>query len=342
MDPTPTIRDVARLAGVSAMTVSRVLNESPRVAPATRRRVEAAIAELGYVPNNLARGLTRRRSRSVAVVVPDIANPFFTLVVRGAEEVAWRFGYHVLLANSRGDLERERANIDDMLAFRVEGLLLAPAGDGSAAKLRALDHDRVPFVLVDRSVPGLHADLVQGDSVRDAKRLVDYLLRLGHRRIGMITESGAVSTARERLAGYREALESAALAFDPDLVVEASAIDPGTAREAAIRLLELSDPPSAIFAVNNVVALGAAEAARDRGLELPLDLGLVCFDDVAYAPQLNPFLTAIAQPAETFGTVAMQLLLDRLGGQSDGPARSVVLPGELVVRSSAAPAATAS
>src|SRR5579871_2483259 len=219
-----TIRDVARLAGVSAMTVSRVLNASPRVADETRRRVEAAVAELGYVPNGLARGLTRRRSKTLAVVVPDIANPFFTLVVRGAEEVAWRAGYHVLLANSHGDLERERANIDDMLAFQVEGLLVAPAGDGSAAELRALERRQVPFVLVDRTVEGYRGDLVRGDGVAGARQLVEHLVGSGHRRIGMVTESEAVSTARDRLRGYREALAEAGIAFDPELVVEASAI----------------------------------------------------------------------------------------------------------------------
>ena len=126
-----TIRDVARLAGVSAMTVSRVINDQPRVKDETRRRVEAAIAELGYVPNGLARGLVRRKTKTIGVIVPDVANPFFTLVVRGAEDVAWRAGYHVLLCNTQTDLERERGYVDDMLAFRVEGVLIAPVSDRS-------------------------------------------------------------------------------------------------------------------------------------------------------------------------------------------------------------------
>ena len=332
---TATIRDVARLAGVSAMTVSRVLNASPHVADATRRRVEAAVAELGYVPNGLARGLTRRRSKTVAVVVPDIANPFFTLIVRGAEEVAWRAGYHVLLSNSRGDLDRERANIDDMLASRVDGMLLAAAADGSGSKLKALGRDDVPFVLVDRTIPGYRGDLVKGDGVEGARQLVEHLTALGHRRIAMITEPADVSTSRERQTGYREALEAAGIPFDPSLVVEASAIDAASVRAAANGLLDRPVPPTAIFAVNNLVALGVADTTQARGLELPRDLSLVCFDDIAYAPQLNPFFTAIAQPAETFGTIAMQLLLDRISGLLDDAARIVVLPGELVVRASA-------
>src|SRR5438132_965714 len=188
-----TMRDVASKAGVSAMTVSRVINESPRVSDATRRRVEATIAELGYVPNRLASGLIRRKTGALGVIVPDVANPFFTLVVRGAEEVAWRAGYHVILCNTQADLERERGYLEDMLAFQVEGLLLAPVSDRSRPHLRALTRNNVPFVLIDRSIAGYDGDLVQGDSVAGARRLVDHLIELGHTRIAMITESDEVS-----------------------------------------------------------------------------------------------------------------------------------------------------
>src|SRR5579864_3060909 len=147
-----TIRDVARRAGVSAMTVSRVINGQPRVGEETRRRVEAAVAELGYVPNGLARGLSRRRTKLVGLIVPDIANPFFTLVVRGAEDTAWRAGYRAILANTQTDLERERGQLEDMLALQVDGVLIAPVSDRSAPQLRALARNQVPFVLVDRSI----------------------------------------------------------------------------------------------------------------------------------------------------------------------------------------------
>src|SRR5438874_11903472 len=221
-----TIRDVAERAGVSPMTVSRVINESPRVHDGTRRRVEAAIAELGYVPNRLARGLIRRKTGALGVIVPDVANPFFTLVVRGAEEVAWRAGYHVILCNTQADLERERGYLEDMLAFQVEGLLIAPVGDRSSQHLRLLRQHNVPFVLVDRTVAGFEADLVQGDSVAGARRLVEHLIGLGHSRIAMITEAAEVSTARDRLQGYREALEGAGIPYLAELVSETSAVDP--------------------------------------------------------------------------------------------------------------------
>jgi LacI family transcriptional regulator len=337
-----TIHDVATHAGVSAMTVSRVINESPRVSPDTRDRVEASIAKLGYVPNRLARGLIQRKTHAFGVIVPDVANPFFTLVVRGAEQVAWRAGYHVILCDTQGDLERERGYIEDMIAFQVEGVLIAPAGDRSRPQLRRLTRNNVPFVLVDRSISGFDADLVQGDSVGGARQLVTHLIGLGHRRIGMVTETAEVSTARDRLQGYREALEQAGIEPDPELVVESSAIDPDVAAAGTLRLLALPDPPTAIFAVNNIAVVGVAEAARQQDLEIPRDLAVVCFDDIEHVSRLYPFLTVMAQPAETYGTVATQLLLDRLTGRVRERRRIVVLPADLIVRkSSGAPAPVA-
>ena len=329
-----TIRDVASKAGVSAMTVSRVINDSPRVNAGTRRRVEAAIAELGYVPNRLASGLTRRKTGALGVIVPDVANPFFTLVVRGAEEVAWRAGYHVILCNTQADLERERGYLEDMLSFQVEGLLIAPVSDRSRPHLRVLTQNNVPFVLIDRSIAGYDGDLVQGDSVAGARRLVEHLIELGHTRIAMITETVEVSTARDRLLGYREALAAAGIEFLPELVAEASTVDPRGAHDATISLLDLAEPSTAIFSVNNIAVVGVAEAARERSVQIPHDLALVCFDDIEHASRFHPFLTVMAQPAEAFGTLATQLLLDRLAGRVHERRRIVVLPADFIVRQS--------
>jgi LacI family transcriptional regulator len=334
-----TIHDVASHAGVSAMTVSRVINESPRVSADTRRRVQASITQLGYVPNRLARGLIQRKTGALGVIVPDVANPFFTLVVRGVEQVAWRAGYHVILCDTQGDLERERGYLEDMVAFQVEGVLIAPVGDRSRPQLRLLTRNNVPFVLIDRSIAGFDGDLVQGDSVVGARQLVEHLIELGHRRIGMITETADVSTARDRVQGYRDALEGAGVEFDPDLVAESSAIDPDAACEATLRLLALPEPPTAVFAVNNIAVIGVVEAARQQGLEIPSDLALVCFDDIEHVSRLYPFITVMAQPAEAFGTIATQLLLDRLGSRVDHKRRIVVLPADFIIReSSGAPA----
>ena len=342
-DASPTIRDVARRSGVSPMTVSRVVTGSARVKAETRQRVEEAITALGYVPNHLARGLSRQKTGALALIVPDFADPFFTLVLRGAEDVARRAGYRVILCNTDGDVHREDAYLEDMVAHRVEGLLIAPVGDRSRNNLRRLGPHRVPFVLIDRSIPGIDSDVVQGDSVAGARQITAHLIGLGHRRIAHITESPDVSTARDRLRGYSDALASAGIPFDPALVVQATAANLSGGSEATRLLLARADRPSAIFAVNNLAAVGAVEAIREHGLEIPGDVAVVCFDDIELAAVLCPFLTVMAQPAETFGTLAAQLLLERIAGRATERRRRVVLPADLIVRAScgAVPEATA-
>jgi LacI family transcriptional regulator, galactose operon repressor len=333
-----TIKDVARLSGVSPMTVSRVINESERVRPQTRRRVEEAISELGYVPSRLARGLSRQRTGTIAVIVPDVANPFFTLIVRAAEDVARRAGYRVILCDTRADLSVERDVVGELLAHRVEGIVVAPVSDRSQAHLRRLARFGVPFVLIDRTVAGVEADAVVGDSAGGARQLVEHLISLGHRRIGLVVESDEVSTARDRRRGYEAALAAVGIPLDPELVVD-STVDPAGGSEGMRRLLQLEDRPTAVFTVNNLVALGAIEAVRTAGLEVPDDVALVCFDDIEYASRLYPFLTALEQPAETFGTLGTQLLLDRIDGRGPERRRAVVLPGRLTVRRSCGAAA---
>jgi LacI family transcriptional regulator, galactose operon repressor len=328
-----TIKDVARQSGVSSMTVSRVINGSERVSPETRRRVEQAIAELGYVPSRLARGLIRQKTGTLALIVPDVANPFFTLIVRGAEDVARRAGYRIILCDSRADLTIEREVIEEMIAHRVEGIAIAPVSNRSRTHLDRLTKFGVQFVLIDRTVPGVESDVVVGDNVGGARRLVEHLISLGHRRIGFIVESDEVSTARERHQGYVEAHEAAGLSLDPSLIVQAT-VDPGGGSQGMRRLLELDDRPTAVFTVNNLVALGAIEAVRANGLEVPDDVALVCFDDIEYASRLYPFLTVMAQPAETLGTLGTQLLLDRIEGRAGEQSRLVVLPAQFIVRKS--------
>ncbi len=309
-----TIKDVAQLSGVSPMTVSRVINVSQRVSPETRRRVEQAISELGYVPSQLARGFSRQRTGTLALIVPDVANPFFTAIVRAAEDVARRAGYRIILCDTRGDLRIEREVIEEMIAHRVEGIVIAPVSDRSKGHLLRLAKFGVPFVLVDRTVPGIDVDAILGDSVAGAHQLVDHLISLGHRRIGFIVESDEVSTARDRRRGYESALRAAGVVLDPAIVAKAT-VDPSGGFEGMQRLLQLDDPPTAVFTVNNLVALGAIEAVREVGLEVPDDVALVCFDDIEYASRLNPFLTVMEQPAEAFGTLGTQLLLDRIEGR---------------------------
>jgi LacI family transcriptional regulator len=199
--------------------------------------------------------------------------------------------------------------------------------------LQRLARFGVPFVLIDRTVPGTDCDVVVGDSIGGARRLVEHLISLGHRRVGMIVESDEVSTARDRRRGYVDALDAAGIPLDQSLVVRAT-VDPDGGSGGMRRLLELDDPPTAVFTVNNLVAVGAIEAVRANGLEVPDDVALVCFDDIEYASRLYPFLTVMAQPAETLGTLGTQLLLERIEGRAPAQNRVVVLPAQFIVRKS--------
>lgn len=331
--PFVTIQDVAARAGVSAMTVSRVINNPMRVAKETRQRVELAIDELGYVPNGLARGLLHGRTRTIALIVSDVSNPFFTLMARGVEDVAQRNGYTVILGNSDESAEKERQYVQTMLSNRVDGLLIAPAGSSSRKTLDLFTQRGSPFVLIDRDLEGVRADVVVGDSVAGARVLTEHLLRLGHRRIALINGSREVTTAYDRQCGYEQALHAHGIELDPKLVFEGN-YKRDSGQEAARRLLALppKQRPTAIFAANNFLGVGVIETLRAARLKVPDDIALVCFDDIELASAIYPFLTVMAQPARTFGTIAAQFLFDRLGGLEVAPPRKVVLPPELIVR----------
>src|ERR1700688_3537725 len=199
------MQDVARKAGVSAMTVSRVVNGREGVDAETQRRVEDTIRALDFVPNRIARGLVSQKTQTIGLIVPDVVNPFFSQVVRGTEATARKAGYRVLLCNSEGDLRLEREYIDDLVAHRVEGLLLAPASDRSRSSILSLLRGGFPLVLIDRALPDADCDLIVSDSANGARRLVEHLIAVGHRQIAHVTDAEDTSTGRERLRGYRDA-----------------------------------------------------------------------------------------------------------------------------------------
>jgi LacI family transcriptional regulator len=328
-----TVRAVAKLAGVSPMTVSRVINNAESVAEETRQKVLRAIAALDYVPNRLARGLTSSRSSTLGLVVPDVVNPFFTLVLRGAEAAARRAGYRLLVCDSENDPRREREYLEDLVSYRVDGLLVAPASQRSKPGLLPLLRRGFPFVLIDRSISHLDCDAVQSDNVAGARRLTEHLIAIGHRRIAHLVDSDENSTGRERLQGYREALHAAGIEGSDDLLFHTTVDRIGGYR--AVQSMLASQPwPTAIFAVNNMTAVGAMEALRERGLSVPGDIGLVCFDDVEHLAVLSPFLTVMDQPAETFGSLAAQMLVERVEGKAGDSGRRIVLQSQLIVRES--------
>ena len=326
-----TLRDVAKRAGVSAMTVSRVINGREGVDAETQQRVEEAIEALDYVPSRIARGLISQKTATLGLIVPDVVNPFFSLVVRGAELIARRAGYRVLLCNSEGNLRLEHQYIEDLMAHRVEGLLLAPANDQSRHSIFPLLRRNFPLVLIDRAVPDIDCDSIVSDNAAGARRLVQHLIAVGHRSIAHLTDAEDTSTGRDRLKGYQEALAAAGIPYRDELVLRTTVDQIGGYR-ATQMLLSMESAPTAIFAVNNMTAVGAMKALRERGLRVPEDMGLVCFDEVEHLAVLSPFLTVIDQPAETFGSLGVQLLLERIAGKAGPRTRRIGLQTDLIVR----------
>jgi len=332
-----TIRDVARRAGVSTMTVSRVINGSGYASLETRRRVEGAVDELGYVPNAVARHLRSKRTKTIALVLSDITNPFFTTIARGVEDAAARRGYAVMFANT-DESESEEIQYLRMLAQRqIDGVLLVPAGR-SGESFRLLRTQSIPVVVIDRRVSARQIDEVRCDSEEGAYRLVHHLIGLGHRRIATITGRRNISTSMDRVVGYARALTEAGIEVDPNLIrYDSFSLRAGYERTKEI--LAIPERATAIFAANNFIAFGALRALRESGLRVPDDMSLVTFDDLPDDWHDDPLLTVLAQPAYEVGRQAAELLLDRLAGKDRTKRRVILLPGELIIRRSSAPPA---
>ncbi|GIP33867.1 LacI family DNA-binding transcriptional regulator [Paenibacillus sp. J2TS4] len=329
-----TIYDIAKKANVSAMTVSRVINNSGRISEKTRIKVKKIMEEMNYVPNSMARSLVLQETKILSLLITDITNPFFTTLARGAEDAAMRRGYKLLFGNSDENLQKEKEYVDMMLTARVDGVLFAPTGDASLEHLSILRTHNIPLVLLDREVPGFETDMVLGDSRAGARQLVEHLISLGHKRIALLNGPLHVSTARHRLAGYKEALKLNDLAYDDRLVVELD-YKPAAENLAMDSLLQQTDPPTAIFAANNFLAIGAIRSLRAKGISVPKQISVVCFDDFGESLSLDPFLTVASQPAYQFGALGIQLLIERIQDKSEGDYRKIVLPPELIIRSSA-------
>jgi LacI family transcriptional regulator len=264
--------------------------------------------------------------------VPEIVNSFYTTILRGVEDVANRHGFQVIVGNTDETGAKERAYVELMIASQVAGVIVAAVG-GTAASLEPLLQKRVPTVLIDRAIDGFEADIVKGDNVDGMAELARHLLSLGHRQIALVNGDLATAVAREREAGYRRALAEAEVAVD-DALISSGAwfIDDAERRTSA--LLAAGRPITAILAANNFMAIGALRALRQRGLRVPEEIALACFDDIEQAAEIEPFLTVMAQPAYTMGTLAMQMLLERMGGHERGGRREIVLASHLVIRRS--------
>ena len=327
----PTIRDVAQLAGVSITTVSHVVNGTRPVSADRMARVQQAIAGLGYQPNAVARSLRISETRMFGMIVPDNSNPYFAEVARSIEDASFELGYSVILCNSDEDAIKEQAYLDLLVERRVDGIAFVATG----RRADCLDSKRLrglPVVVVDREVDaGAWASVLVHNS-RGGREAVAHLVKLGHRRIGCISGPRGLGPSSERVRGYRAALRKAGMAPDPRWIVEGDFHAEGGYR-AMCELLERDAALTAVFACNDMMAVGALRAIHEHGRRVPEDIALVGFDDIALASYTQPALTTIAQPYRELGRRVAQLLAKGASGEGAAPER-IRLEPELVVRAS--------
>ena len=338
----PTIVDIARKLGTSAMTVSRALNGKGEVSQEMRKKVMECADTLGYRPNRWARSLVTRRSLMIGIVVPEIAHSFFAEIISGIEEVVEKAGYDILLCHSRSDPARERAEIQALIESQIDGLVVAPEQpEKDPAPFVDLQKRKIPFVLVDRFFPGWDFSAVRLDDVAAGCMATNFLIQLGHRRIAHISGPN-VSTGSLRRKGFLTALRSHSLASAKEFMVQADyGIEEG--RQAIKKLLQLPDRPTAVFAANDPHALGAIYACREAGLRVPEDISVVGAGNIEGIYHPNPFLTTIDWPRQELGNMAAAILLRAIEKRENKRDRNRtevhVFPPQLLVRHSTAPPA---
>lgn len=329
-----TIREVAASAGVSYATVSHVINNTRLVSPETRERVLAAMDALNYRPNALARSLRQGKTNTIGLVLPDSANPFFAEISRSIEDEAFRKGYSVFLCNTELDTQRELFYVDVLSKKQVDGIIFVAAGD-QADSLDFLLHRSMPVVMIDRDLPNVEADAVLTDHELGGFIATRHLLELGHTRIACIAGPSSITPSAERITGYRQALDQAGISFDEQLIIRGD-YHAQSGMDITHTLLRMDPRPTAIFALNDLMALGALRAAAEDGFSVPRDLAVVGYDDLEIARFTNPPLTTIAQPKKEIGAQAVNLLVDRMSHKNRPPSR-LVLPPELIIRRSTQP-----
>ncbi|MCR8573017.1 LacI family DNA-binding transcriptional regulator [Streptomyces sp. Isolate_219] len=323
------IKDVAERAGVSVATVSRVLNGHSPVAE-TRERVLAAVRELGYRPNNVARALRTARTGALGLIISDLTNPFFTELADAVEDEARSLGYSLVIGNAGERPDQQDDYIRTLLDRRIDGLLVSSAGTGSAM-LSEVVASGTPLVLLDRTVPGVDAPCVRADGRTALTELAAHLAALGRRRPAIIVAPAGTPTGDERLRLFRTALGGYGLTLPDERVGATPDLQHTGGRQVMSDFLDLAEPPDAVLATDNLMALGAMDELRARGLRVPDDVALVVYDDVPWFAHTDPPLTAIAQPTRELGRAAVHTLLARI---EDRPAGSVLLPARLVTRRS--------
>lgn len=323
----PTINDVAVEANVSIATVSRVIHNKPHVRPEVRERVLQAVTQLGYQPSRVARSLRAQKSSIIGVVITDVQNTFFTNLARAVEDVAYKNKYAVFLCNSDEDPQKENFYLEVMRAENVAGIIISPTHE-SDIPVASLVEAGIPVVAVDRQLVDVAIDTVMVDNVGGAYRLTNHLIKdHGHQRVAIITGPQDSTTGRQRLEGYSKALYAAGLPLNKELI-KARSFKEDWGYSAAQTLLRLDEPPTAIFAANNLLARGAMRAICERGLRVPQDVVLVAFDEIEWGDICQPSLTYVKQSSYELGRISAELLYKRID-EDAGPVQTIILTPEL-------------
>lgn len=333
----PTMRDVAQVAGVAPITVSRVINNTGYVNEETRQRVEAAIHALSYVPNSLSQSLRHRRTNTIALVLSDITNPFWTTVTRGVEDASSEQALNLFLCNTDEKTAKLENYIDVLLQRQTDGFLLVPADDAvSRSLIEKIQQRRTPLVVLDRPVSGAAVDVVRSDSEGGAYKMTAYLIAQGHRKIAIIPGPEAIVTSQLRLAGYKRAMQDYQVTLDPALIRfgqynQQAGYNMQITQEL---MADTANRPTAIFAGNDFIALGVLQALGRMKVNIPDEVSVVSFDDVPLGWHIEPFLTVIAQSPYHMGYEAASLLMRFITGEAAPDHRELLLPVELIERQS--------
>lgn len=332
------MNDIAKMARVSLGTVSNVLNNSAVVRDSLRKRVLDAVEAMGYQPSQLARGLRRVKTNVIGMIIPDITNPFFPAVVRGAEDVAFSNGHRLILCNTDNDHSKELVHLNELRTYLPAGLIVIPSNFSDlTAQAESYRQSGTGVVCIDRLPKDWSGDTVTADNEGGAYNATRYLLRMQHTRLAAITGPMHLTNAKQRLGGFKRALKEAKLHIAPDYVQKAT-FDKQGGYSMTLVLLRLIPRPTAIFAGNDMIALGALLAIREAGLRCPQDISIMGFDDLDLAEMTNPALSSVSQSGYQLGTTAARILLDRIQGDT-GPAKHFVLETSLKLRDSIAPPA---
>ena len=328
-----TMKQVAERAGVSTTTVSHVLNNTRAVSEDVKERVRTAMAEMRYIPSAVARSLKNDKTHTIGMMIPNNTNPYFAELIQGIEDASFKQGYNVILCNAYDDTRKQSAYLQVLMEKRIDGLILVASGADDELSSR-LQHQPIPTVLVDREVEGVEADFVEADHEEGGYLATKYLIDLGHKDIACVSGPIDLLPSRARVEGYLRALKEAGLRFRLDYLVRSDFTSEG-GFQAFKQLLAMPKPPSAIFASNDLMAIGGICAASAAGVRVPGQLSVIGYDDIALASFTTPPLTTMAQPKYEMGALTARVLLDRVSGPTS-PLRREMLHTQLVVRQSTA------